>query len=40
VNTTNDEKNIAVGAKAHGILSHQSYEVEMKLGPYQVDLVE
>jgi len=29
-----------VGAKAHGVLSHRSYEAEMKLGPYQVDLVE
>jgi len=40
VNTTDEIKNIPVGAKVHGVLSHQSYEVEMKLGPYQADLVE
>lgn len=40
VNTTDEEKSVVVGAKAHGVLSHQSYDGEMKLGPYQVDLVE
>ncbi len=40
VNTTNQEKDVAVGMKVHGVLSHQSYDGEMKLGPYQVDLVE
>jgi beta-galactosidase len=40
VNTTDEEKRVAVGMKAHGVLSHQSYNSEMKLGPYQVDLVE
>jgi len=40
VNTTDEEKDVAVGMKAHGVLSHQSYDGEMKLGPYQVDLVE
>jgi beta-galactosidase len=40
VNTTNEEKDVAVGAKAHGVLSHQLYDGKMKLGPYQVDLVE
>lgn len=40
VNTTDEEKVVAVGVKAHGVLSHQSYDGEMKLGPYQVDLVE
>jgi hypothetical protein len=40
VNTTDEEKDIAVGMKVHGVLSHQSYDGEMKIGPYQVDLVE
>jgi beta-galactosidase len=40
VNTTAEEKNVAVGTNAHGVLSHQSYKGEMKLGPYQVDLVQ
>jgi beta-galactosidase len=40
VNTTDEEKDVAVGMKAHGVLSHQSYDGEMKLGPFQVDLVE
>ena len=40
VNTTEEEKDVAVGVKAHGVLSHQSYDGAMKLGPYQVDLVE
>jgi len=40
VNTTDKEKTVAVGMKVHGVLSHQSYNGEMKLGPYQVDLVE
>ncbi len=40
VNTTNEEKDIPVGANVQGILSHQSYSGEMKLGPYQVDLVK
>lgn len=40
VNTTDEEKDVPVGMKAHGVLSHQSYDGEMKLGPYQVDLVE
>jgi beta-galactosidase len=40
VNTTEEEKRVAVGMKAHGVLSGKSYDGEMKLGPYQVDLVE
>ncbi len=40
VNTTKEEKEISVGAKAHGILSQKTYEGTMKLGPYQADLVE
>jgi beta-galactosidase len=40
VNTTDEEKDVPIGIKAHGVLSHQSYLGEMKLGPYQVDLVE
>ena len=40
VNTTDEEKDVAVGMKVHGVLSRQSYSGEMKLGPYQVDLVE
>ena len=40
VNTTDQDKSVALRMKVHGILSHQSYDGEMKLGPYQVDLVE
>jgi beta-galactosidase len=40
VNTTDEEKDVAVGMKAHGVLSRQSYDGEMKLGPYQAELVE
>jgi beta-galactosidase len=40
VNTTEEEKDVVVGVKAHGVLSHQSYNGKMELGPYQVDLVE
>jgi beta-galactosidase len=40
VNTTNEEKDVAVGMKAHGVLSRHSYDGKMELGPYQVDLVE
>jgi beta-galactosidase len=40
VNTTDEEKDVTVGLKVHGILSHQTYNGKMKLGPYQVDLVE
>jgi beta-galactosidase len=40
VNTTDEEKDVPVGMKVHGVLSHRSYDGAMKLGPYQVDLVE
>jgi beta-galactosidase len=40
VNTTDQEKDVAVGMKVHGVISNQSYDGEIKLGPYQVDLVE
>ena len=40
VNTTKEEKEVAVGMKAHGILSQKSYEGTMQLGPYQSDLVD
>jgi beta-galactosidase len=40
VNTTEEEKDVAVGMNTHGVLSHKSYEGEMKLGAYQADLVE
>ncbi len=40
VNTTAEEKAIAVGMNVHGVLSNKSYQGEMKLGPYQADLVE
>jgi beta-galactosidase len=40
VNTTDEEKDVAVGMKAHGVLSHKSYDGKVTLGPYQVDLVE
>jgi beta-galactosidase len=40
VNSTEEEKDVAVGKNVHGVLSHKSYDGEMKLGPYQVDLVE
>ena len=36
----NGRKSIAVGMNAHGVLSNKSYQGEMKLGPYQADLVE
>jgi beta-galactosidase len=40
VNTTEEEKVVAVGLNSHGVLSNKSYAGEMKLGPYQADLVE
>jgi beta-galactosidase len=40
VNTTEEEKDVAVGMNAHGVLSRKSYEGKMKLGPYEADLVE
>lgn len=40
VNTTEQEKDIDVGAHAHGVLSRKSYAGELKLGPYQAELVE
>jgi beta-galactosidase len=40
VNTTQEEKSVAVGLNAHGVLSNKSYTGEMKLGPYQADLVQ
>ena len=40
VNTTKEEKEVAVGMNAHGILSQKSYEGTMQLGPYQSDLVD
>jgi beta-galactosidase len=40
VNTTKEQKEIAVGLKAHGVLSQKTYEGTMKLGPYQSELVE
>ena len=40
VNTTQEEKSLAVGPHAHGVLSGKSYAREMKLGPYQADLVQ
>ena len=40
VNTTQEEKSLTVGPHAHGVLSGKSYTGEMKLGPYQTDLVQ
>jgi len=40
VNTTEEEKSVAVGKNAHGVLSNKAYEGEMKLAPYQADLVQ
>lgn len=40
VNTTRDEKDIPVGMNAYGVISHKSYHSEMKLAPYQAELVE
>jgi len=40
VNTTQEEKKLEVGINAHGVLSHKSYMGEMKLGPYQAELVK
>ncbi len=40
VNTTDQEKDVVLGGNAHGVLSHRAYQGDMKLGPYQADLVE
>jgi beta-galactosidase len=40
VNTTKEEKHVAVGTGVKGILSQKSYAGEMTLGPYQSELVE
>ena len=40
VNTTEQVKSVALGKKAHGVLSHKSYDGEMKLGPYETEFVE
>ena len=40
VNTTDEEKSVSVGRKVQGVLSHQSYDGEIKLGPYHVELVQ
>ena len=40
VNTTDQEKDVVVGMKVHGFLSQKSYGGDMKLGAYQVELVE
>jgi beta-galactosidase len=40
VNTTDSEKDVEVGMKAYGVLSHKTYDGQMKLGPYEVDLVK
>ncbi len=40
VNTTEEEKNVAVGMNAYGVLTHKLYEGKMILGPYQADLVK
>jgi beta-galactosidase len=40
VNTTEEEKDVAVSMNGHGILSRKSYAGQMKLGPYQAELVE
>jgi beta-galactosidase len=40
VNTTDEDKDIPIGAKMQGVLSHQSYDGELKLGPFQVELVK
>ena len=39
VNTTDQNRVVTVGRKVQGVLSRQSYDSEMKLGPYQIDLV-
>jgi beta-galactosidase len=40
VNTTDAEKEIVIGRKAHGVVTHRSYDGTIKLGPLQADLVE
>lgn len=40
VNTTEQEKVVAVGMNIHGVLSHNSYNGTMKLGPYQAELIQ
>ncbi len=40
VNTTESEKFITVGEHVHGILANSFYDGELKLGPYDAELVE
>ncbi len=40
VNTTHDQKDVAVGAHARGVISQKTFNGVMKLGPYQAELVE
>jgi beta-galactosidase len=40
VNTTEEEKIVPVGTNARGVLSHKTYERQMRLGPYQAELVQ
>ena len=40
VNTTDAVKSVMLGKKSRGVLSHKSYENEMKLGPYEAELVQ
>lgn len=40
VNTTDEVKSVVLGKKAHGVLSTKLYDHEMKLGPYEAELIE
>jgi beta-galactosidase len=40
VNTTNEEKSIAIAGTRHGVLSGKSYTDTIRLQPYDADLVE
>ncbi len=40
VNTTAEEKEVAINTKVRGFLSHTTYEGAINLGPYQVEFVE
>ena len=40
VNTTDEVKSVTLLKRVHGVLSHQSYEGELKLAPYESEFVE
>ncbi len=40
VNTTDEVKSVTLLKRVHGVLSHQSYEGELKVAPYESEFVE